>query len=243
MNNFLNSIRFAPRWWAVAVNPHFLPRRALFRAMRTAGPMLSGKLLDVGCGDQPYRELLINATDVMGLELDTPENREKKASANQFYDGTTFPFPDNSFNALLCNQVLEHVFDPASLLDEMFRVTQPGGTLILSVPFFWPEHEKPFDSQRFTSFGLTHRLHAAGFEILQQHKLVPGSSALFALAADRINTKVSRLPLLFRIVARILLAAPCSVIGAILLVFPRSNTDIFLDNFVVARKHPESEHA
>ncbi len=236
MNAFLRSTMFNPPWWSIFLNPHFLPRRALFRAMRDAGPRLQGCVLDLGCGIQPYRELLTNATAIVGLELDTPQNRSGDKRVDVFYDGMTIPFSDGDFQSVLCNQVLEHVQDPQNFLGEISRVLAPEGTLILSVPFFWPEHEQPWDMQRFTSFGLVNQLTDTGFELVSHDKLVGGSAALCALMADRINAKVSRFPLPVRLLTRATIIAFWSLLGSALLIFPKNDPNLFLDNFVVARK-------
>ena len=239
MNTWLQRVMYNPPWWAIILNSHFLPRRAIFNAMRGSGPSLEGRVLDVGCGTQPYRELLTSAHNVIGLELDTVENHTGAKRADMFYDGGTMPFPERSFQGVLCNQVLEHTFDPNALLIEIARILEPGGTLILSVPFFWPEHEQPHDSQRFTSFGLANRLNSAGFDIAIQTKLVPGGSALCALIADRINAMVTSWPLVLKLFVRAFVVAPWSILGCVLLCLPRRDPALYLDNFVVARKRLE----
>lgn len=73
---------------------------------------------------------------------------------DMFYNGITFPIDSCSIDGVICTQVLEHVANPESLISEIERVLKPGGKLILTVPFLWQQHEKPYDFTRFTSFGL-----------------------------------------------------------------------------------------
>ena len=47
----------------------------------------------------------------------------------------------------------------------MNRVIKPEGFAIISLPFFWGEHEVPFDFFRFTQFGITQILTEVGFEV------------------------------------------------------------------------------
>ena len=49
-------------------------------------------------------------------------------------DITDIRFPDNSFDAIICNHVLEHVIDDRKAMSELYRVLKPGGWAILQVP-------------------------------------------------------------------------------------------------------------
>lgn len=226
---------FAAPLWALPLNPSFLPRRALWGAMAESARFATGRLLDVGCGSKPYRPLFIEVNEYVGLELDTEENRRTKR-ADLYYDGNTFPVEDGNIDTVLCNQVLEHVFNPDRFLSEIVRVLRPGGVLILTVPLLWPEHEQPHDCLRYTSFGLHDRIETAGLRIEHQSKLTRGGAALCALIADRINTALRSTPLPLRLIGRGLLIAPVSAVGLVLGAATSAETELYLDNFVVGRK-------
>lgn len=226
---------FNPPWWAVAINPAFLPRRALWSAMVSAAPLASGRLLDIGCGTKPYRSLFAFVSEYVGLELDTPANRCDK-KADLFYAGDSFPLADAGFDVVLCNQVLEHVFQPDVFIREIHRVLRSDGLLILTVPCIWPEHEQPHDCLRYTSFGIRDRLVRAGFSIVTQRKLTTGIPVLFALAGDRINTLFSSSHWIVKLFARCLLIAPLSLIGWLLSIKSNPDSELYLDNFLVCRK-------
>jgi len=61
------------------------------------------------------------------------------------------PFEDNTFNAVLCNHVLEHVADDIKAMSEIKRVLKPGGWAILQVPFFSPVPDATFEDNSITN--------------------------------------------------------------------------------------------
>jgi len=224
--------QFNPGLAGAFVNPFFLARRWLWAEIAAASPVLSGRLLDVGCGSQPYRSLF-PACAYTGLDIDSPRTRALGV-ADAYYDGHRFPFDDGRFDAVLCNQVLEHVFNPAEFLTEVRRVMAPGGRLLLTVPFVWDEHEQPWDYARYSSFGLRSLLEQHGFRVLRQRKLMADFSLLFQLAnAYFYKVTVTRSTTVNRLVTA-LLFGPLSLLGlAAAAVLPKNN-DLFLDQLVVA---------
>jgi SAM-dependent methyltransferase len=64
------------------------------------------------------------------------------------------PFPDEVFQRVECDAVLEHVRDPMQVMREISRVLAPGGYVHLVTPFCHPFHEYPSDYRRFTLDGL-----------------------------------------------------------------------------------------
>lgn len=62
----------------------------------------------------------------------------------------SIPFPDNTFDVVLCNHVLEHVRDDLQAMREIKRVLKPGGFAILQVPFFSPIPDVTFEDASIT---------------------------------------------------------------------------------------------
>src|SRR5438067_5841980 len=155
---------FDPGIVGLFINPFYFARKGLIAAIREFANEVRGKTLDVGCGQKPYQRLFASP-EYIGLELDTPVNRDSKR-ADFYYDGKTFPFSANTFDSIVCNQVIEHVPDPHAFLSEIRRVLKMDGTLLLTVPFVWDEHEQPHDYSRYSSFGMRHLLHTQGFRVI-----------------------------------------------------------------------------
>lgn len=239
----MNLARFRARWWreqydpswlGLLINPFYFARRGLRAELERHFARLTGDVLDVGCGNKPYRDG-VPAARYVGLDVDTPFTREVGA-ADVFYDGRIFPLPDAGFDGVLCSQVLEHVFTPEAFLAEIRRVLRPDGILLLAVPFMWDEHEQPHDFGRYSSFGLRALLARSGFEVLEQRKSVADVRAVAQLASAWLFKVVHTRSKWVNLVTQLTLIAPVNLAGAILrFVTPRSE-DFYLDNVVLARR-------
>lgn len=234
LHAYYRAQQFDPGPVGLLVNPFFLARRSLWNGMRELAHALRGRLLDVGCGTMPYRALF-EVDEYLGLDIDS-ETARRRAVADVLYDGQRFPFDDGRFESVLCNQVLEHVFNPDQFLAEIRRVLVPGGKLLLTVPFVWDEHEQPWDFARYTSFGLRSLLERQGFAVRRQEKLLANASVLFQLLnAYLFKVTQSRWPLLNLLIAMVLMA-PVSALGWLAGRLLPANPDLFLDQIVVAER-------
>lgn len=120
---------------------------------------LSGELLDVGCGEMPYRSFLPPAVRYTGIDVPQANAFAMRGSEDVVaFDGRAIPFPDASFDIVLCTEVLEHAAEPQTLIAEIERVLKPGGKLIATVPFSARVHYAPYDFHRFSKYALQHML-------------------------------------------------------------------------------------
>lgn len=234
LKHYILSQQYNPSLIGLMINPFYHARRGLYQTIANFAPKLEGRLLDVGCGRKPYRNLFV-ASEYIGLEVDTPENRANK-QADFFYSGTSFPFLDQHFDGVTCNQVLEHVFTPDLFLTEINRVLRPGGQLLLTIPFIWDEHEQPWDYARYTSFGMKSLLEKNGFEILEQQKINADIRVLFQLVnAYLYKVFWTRQPVINLLIC-VVLMSPFNIFGALLSKVLPGNPDLYLDQIVLARK-------
>lgn len=79
-------------------------------------------------------------------------------------DGRNLPFPDDTFDAVLSEAVLEHVPDPEQYTREVARVMKPGALVRLDAPFLFPYHGFPDHYFNFSKSGLRELLGRCGLE-------------------------------------------------------------------------------
>lgn len=234
LKNYYRKQMFFPGLVGVFINPFYFARRNLADAINKLSSQIKGDLLDVGCGSKPYQKIFRVET-YRGLDIDSPIVRGRGV-ADDLYDGKTFPYKDSSFDSVLCNQVLEHVFNPDEFLSEINRVMKTGGKLLLTVPFVWDEHEQPYDYARYSSFGLKALLEKHGLIIITHKKLAADATVIFQLVNAYLFKLIHRWPLLPKLIFTITVMASVNVLGVIAGKFLPANPDLFLDHVVLAEK-------
>ena len=80
-------------------------------------------------------------------------------------DITDIPVNDESFETLLCTEVLEHIPDAVSALKEFSRILKPGGTLLITAPFASLTHFAPYHFCGYNKYWYQHHLPKLGFDI------------------------------------------------------------------------------
>lgn len=145
-------------WLAMTINNRVFKEHA--RCVR-------GRVLDLGCGDSPYRpEMLEHADEYIGVDWE-PSYHEN-AHVDVWADLTEgLPFGDGYADTIVSFNVLEHLPEPALFLRECHRVLKEDGTLFLTTPFMWGIHEAPHDYYRYTRYGLRYLLEEAGFRVVE----------------------------------------------------------------------------
>ena len=104
------------------------------------------KWLDLGCGHEFFpswmadaestgKKLVKKSSMVVGIDCDKPSVENNTFIQHCLVgDGGGLPFKANSFNLLTANMVFEHVEFPDQVLQEIYRVLEPGGVFIFHTP-------------------------------------------------------------------------------------------------------------
>jgi SAM-dependent methyltransferase len=104
------------------------------------------KILDVGCGVKPFKELFPDA-EYVGIDF-----TKEGTTADRIIDlnKDKIPFKDNYFDLVIVSETMEHIFNNLHMVKEIKRVTKKKGHLFISTPFMFHQHSDPHDYYRFT---------------------------------------------------------------------------------------------
>jgi SAM-dependent methyltransferase len=143
-------------------NPDYIHLYFLMKDIKYAlDKYASKKLLDLGCGNKPYKEWYGPLTEY-SIGCDAIQSSENLVDTICL--AHELLYESESFDTVFSTQVLEHVFEQQQMINEAARVLKKGGYLILSVPFTWELHEEPYDFFRLTKHGLKEMFEKSGLE-------------------------------------------------------------------------------
>lgn len=101
-------------------------------------------VLDLFCGTRPYDDLLPPSARIVGFDIpDNPYGVADVVSAE------FLPFPDESFDLVMCVEGFHYLLDPQAGASELRRVLRRGGYALVSVPLVW-EYDRTVPEHRFT---------------------------------------------------------------------------------------------
>jgi SAM-dependent methyltransferase len=151
------------------------------------------KVLDVGCGNQPFRALI----EERGYEYFGMDAVESPMCAINFVSPIDAELPEavlrtGPFALILCTEVLEHVADWDCAFSNLARLLAPGGMILVTCPHFYPLHEEPFDFWRATRHAIAHFADAKGLSVREFRPLGGALDVLGTLLANIYFAKSSK---------------------------------------------------
>ena len=172
----------------------YLIRTSIFNAIVETLPNFSGDLLDIGCGKMPYKNYILENSNVkkyIGLDIENALEYDATVKPDFTWNGKTMPFENNHFDCAFGTEVLEHCPEPEIVLKEVFRVLKPDGVFFFTVPFLWNLHEVPHDAYRYTPFSLERHLKNSGFRNIE----IKATGGWHASMAQMLGLWVRRSPM------------------------------------------------
>lgn len=121
-----------------------------------------GDLIDIGCGKLPFKKFLLTQVS----KYDSLDIKQFSSEVNIIADVQDMNMiKADTYDTVICLEVLEHVSSPSKALSEINRILKPGGLIIISVPHLSRLHDLPNDYFRFTQNGISFLLEQSGFNI------------------------------------------------------------------------------
>lgn len=131
------------------------------------------RILDAGAGECQFRRFCTHLKyvsqdfsqyDGSGNSAALQQGTWDTSSIDIVSDICDIPEPDQSFDAILCTEVFEHLPDPQQALKEFSRLLRPGGVLLITAPFCSLTHFAPYHfSTGFNRYFYIHHLEKLGF--------------------------------------------------------------------------------
>lgn len=164
--------------------------RSLIPLLKLWGTAVRGAVVDVGCGQSPFRGFFPHASSYVRIDR-FPVDGEVIAG-----DACSLPLADGSADAMLYFQVLADIPEPGKALAEAYRVLRPGGQVLVFESMAFPEHDLPHDYYRIMPAGLAWLAEENGFDVEGLERLGGLFTRWPVLWNFFVASRLSRIPLM-----------------------------------------------
>ena len=214
--------------------------RAVNRWLTTTLPAIvtdapAGAVLDVGCGEQPFRSLVeANRRAYVGMDI----AQNSSGTVSLVGDLEHVEAPARTYPIVLCTEVLEHVVDIDASFRGLRRLTLTGGLVLITVPFLFPEHMDPDDFRRLTGHGVAQLARDHGFSVVSSDRLGAAPDVLATMLAD-VSVLPATATLQSRVKTRVLRACRAWLVSrlasASLAAHVNINSNLYLSSGIVLK--------
>lgn len=179
-------------WYSARLQPKiyqwsYLGRRDILKGIRNfihkeIGDRSDYVVMDLGCGDAPYKKLFPKVREYIGVDIFT------HPSVNIVASMWKIPLDVETIDIVLCTETLEHSEKVHETIAEIYRLLKPGGKAFFSIPFLYPVHGED-DRWRFTEYGLKELFHR--FDRVEIHP----TNSFFTTIGQLCNALLANIPL------------------------------------------------
>lgn len=119
-------------------------RIELYSQIKRHANLIKGRVLDVGASNFSRYKELFNYTEYVKMDINPGNDIDVIGRAEEI------PFQENSFDSIVCTQVLGDVYEPLRTFKEFYRILKPGGRALITESLYDSLHDEPNDYWRFT---------------------------------------------------------------------------------------------
>ena len=155
--------------------------------------LLGSKVLDFGCGDSPYYELLkpINYT---GVDLEINQSISTYKNLLKIEKNKTLPFENSKFDSIIATQVIYQIESLDKLIIDFHRILNKKGLVLVTVPFMWSEvYDNMHPNKRFSKNELHDIFKKQGFELIDFKPLNNGLEGVLILFLKMFESNINSL--------------------------------------------------
>jgi len=127
--------------------------------------------LGTGYGGETCKEMILaNKLSYFGTDMFASDNVDFVIDFEENYMNTLERIPNlPTFKTILVLNVLEHTYNPALILDNVFGLLGKGGKCVIITPVLWPIHDYPIDCWRILPDFYTEYSKRNGYKLLEEH--------------------------------------------------------------------------
>lgn len=142
----------------------------------------NGDLLDCGAGTAPFYGMYKNQTTSVKM-TDWTNSVHESPYIDKLADlNKEIPYKNDSFDTILCADVLEHLLEPRVFFTEASRTLRTNGKLIVFVPYLYWLHEDPHDYHRYTKYALEAYCQDSDLKIIELKEYGGGPDVLIDIS-------------------------------------------------------------